>query len=546
MMPLPTGGQPWPPRELDLVTARLDVWSAWYSGDPDRLSLLYGGTLGGDPGRPIGSPDVDMRGWRGWLTRLKQRWFWGTQTPANESRTKLHLPLAGDIAETSAALLFGEPPSFTVDDKATQARIDEFVEDGLHADLLEAAEVCAGLGGVYLRVCWAREVRDRPWLSAVHPDCAIPEWRYGRLRAVTFWQVVARDGNEVWRHLERHEPGDGDATAVILHGLYKGSDRDLGKPQPLTARPETTGLPPRVDTGIRDGIAAVYVPNMRPSRVWRDVPEGAHLGRADIAGTEGLMDSLDEVYSSLMRDIRLAKGRLIIPESFLQSQGQGQGAVWDSEQELIYPVAALLRPDAQGGMPLLAQQFDIRVQEHLDAAQELQDKIVRSAGYAAQTFGAAGDVAVTATEVAARERRSLTTRDRKITYWLPALAQAMHALLQVDVHEFKSKVKPDRPMVEFPDAVSEEPSALAQTAQLLRAAEAASTETLVRMVHPDWEKEDVDAEVKRIEDEAPAPEIVPGSGVGMGPAGPGTPGEDDDEDRPDGPPPARKREASER
>lgn len=523
-MPLPPGGGAWPPRELDLVTARLDVWSAWYSGDPDRLSYLYGGSLAGDPGRPIGYPDPPLRGWRGWLGRLASRWFWGIQTPENEKRTKLHLPLAGDIAATGAEILFGEPPTFTAEQDAAQQAIDDLVEDGLLSDLLEAAEVCGGLGGVYLRNCWddsADSPRKRPWISAVHADCAVPTWRYGRLAAVTFWKVVKREGNEVWRHLERHEPG------VILHGLYKGSEGDLGKQAPLAASDATKHLRDAVQTGIKDGLTAGYVPNMRPARVWRDVPEGAHLGRADYAGLEGEMDALDEVWSALMRDIRLAKGRMFIPESMLQSQGNGQGATFDSEAEYLYPINALIGPNPQGGLPITAQQFAIRVDEHLRTGQALQDQIVRSAGYSAQTFGSVGGdaqaPAQTATEVDSKSRRSDITRDRKITYWTPQLVERLRIHLELCARFFGDKVTPERPTVEFGDRASESPAQLAQTAQLWMAAEAASLQTRVQYIHPDWDAQQVEAEVKRIQDESAPPEIVPGSdSAGMGPdSGPG-------------------------
>lgn len=527
-MPLPEGGGTWPPKHLDPVTARLHVWSAWYSGDPDRLSELYGGTLAGDPGQPLGGPLApDRPGWRGKIGRTLARWFWGTQTPPNERRTKLHLPLASDIAATSADLLFSEPPTLKAadGDEATQKALDDLIEDGLHADLLEAAEVCAGLGGVYLRNCWddgENPIRDRPWISAVHADCAVPTWRYGRLVAVTFWQVVHRDGNDVWRHLERHEQG------VILHGLYKGGERDLGKKVPLTAHEATKGLRDAVPTGLTKGLTAGYVPNMRPARVWRDVPQGAHLGRADFAGLEGPMDALDEVYSALMRDIRLAKGRLLIPETMLQSQGKGQGATFDSEAEFLYPVNSLMSPNPQGGLPVMAQQFAIRVTEHLQSAQALQDQIVRSAGYSTQTFGSVngegGQVAQTATEVDSRTRRSDITRDRKITYWKPELAERIRVHLELCKTKFNDSVIPERPTVVFGERASETPAQLAQTAQLLRAAEAASTETLVRTVHPDWDDPQIEEEVARIREEStPAELTAPDPVAGMGATGSGAP-----------------------
>ncbi|MCL4293905.1 MAG: capsid protein, partial [Acidimicrobiia bacterium] len=75
------------------------------------------------------------------------------------------------------------------------------------------------MGGVYLRTVWDTQVADHPMLDVVHADRAVPEFRWGRLVAVTFWRTLTADraAAVVWRHLERHEPG------VIFHGLFEGS-----------------------------------------------------------------------------------------------------------------------------------------------------------------------------------------------------------------------------------------------------------------------------------------------------------------------------------
>src|SRR5690606_2252269 len=112
------------------------------------------------------------------------------------------------------------------------------------------------------------------------------------------------------------------------------------------------------------------------------------------------------------------------------------------------------------------------------------------------------DAAVTATEITARERRSMTTRGRKILRWRPALAQLVEALLAVDQHVFGGSIVPQRPTVEFDDSVQEDPLTLANTADVLRRAQAASTDTLVRMVHPEWDDTQVQEEVDRIQQEA--------------------------------------------
>ncbi|MFF9197331.1 phage portal protein [Streptomyces sp. NPDC014779] len=496
-MPLPSGNQQWPPAALDSVRDKLTVWDAWYCGDPNALAAVYGGQGGTDPGG-TGFFSSERGGWRAAVGRTLQRWFWGQPTPSGEQRSKLHVPVASDIARTSADLLFSEPPTVKGPDDTTTKRLGELVDDGLHGTLLEAAELAAALGGVYLRVVWDRETYPAPWLDAHPASNAVPEWQWGRLSAVTFWRVLEADGDRVIRHLERHEPG------FILHGLYEGSRDNLGTKVPLTDHAATAGIARALTSGdaIATGITqltAVYVPNMRPNRLWRGNPAAAHLGRPDIAGTEPLLDALDEVYSSWMRDIEIGKGRIIVPGAYLESNGPGEGASWDPDRRVYSPLNLL--PRSGDGATIEAVQFQIRVTEHRDTAQDLLEQILRSAGYSTQTFGEQGDAAVTATEVVSRNRMSFTTRNRKIVYWRPALDTAVETLLAIDKVVFGTNVTVGPPTIEFGDSISEDPKTLAETAELLNRAEATSRDTLVRMLHPDWEDEQVEAEVDRILEE---------------------------------------------
>jgi len=153
---------------------------------------------------------------------------------------------------------------------------------------------------------------------------------------------------------------------------------------------------------------------------------------------------------------------------------------------------------------LTLQQFAIRHAEHEATALNLVGRIVTTAGYSQQTFGLTGDVAATATEVTARERKSLITRDKKIKYIRPRLAEILQALLKVaNAQGFKWKVDPSKPLtVNFPDAVQQDPASLAQTLALLETARAASTKTKVQLLHPEWEESEVDKEVAAILKEA--------------------------------------------
>jgi hypothetical protein len=165
-------------------------------------------------------------------------------------------------------------------------------------------------------------------------------------------------------------------------------------------------------------------------------------------------------------------------------------------------------------------QFAIRWEEHARTAEQLVRKAIETGGYSAQTFGLTDDGgAVTATEVTAKERRSMVTRDRKGRYWRPAVRHMAHVLLALDAAIFSSGITPAAPLVEFGDGVSEDPHEVADTLSLLEQAKAASVETKVRMLHPEWDETAVREEVQRIKDEGAMGPLADPTQVGTVPPG---------------------------
>lgn len=509
-MPLPANGTPWPPKALTGIADRLAEWSAWYEGTPEGLREVYQRGTTARFAVDINRPAQ----YRGGVAGAIARFWWGRpiETTGEAQRVdQLHVPIAADLCQASADLLYAEPPTFTVADTGTQERLERLVDDGLHTVLATGAELGAALGGRYHRVTWDRTVHpDRPFLTTVDADAALPEFRWDQLIAVTFWHVLEREtGGKVVRHLERHEL-DTAGNGLVLHGLYEGTANDLGRALPLTEHPVTAplataiGADGAITEGRTPGLLVEYVPNQRPQRRWRHHPIGRSLGRSDLDGVEGPMDALDEAYSSWMRDLRLAKSRIFIPDYMLQAGKPGQGASFDLDREVYVPVKSAAPED--GDATITLNQFTIRVEEHQRTCQELTEVILRSAGYSAQTFGEATDGAsMTATEVSARERRSYLTRDRKIRLERPAVARLVEKLLSVDAAVFGTKVVAERPAVTFGDAVQESPLLLAQTVQAMDVARAASIETKVRTLHPDWTDEQVITEVEALKGEQGAP-----------------------------------------
>jgi hypothetical protein len=534
-VPLPEKDTPWPPISPEVRTA-LEDWAAWYSANPNKIADRYywrTTRIGQYGQQPVNRPSQYRRG----LVGAVARFFWGEPTPWGEKRIKIHVPLAGDLARTSAALLFSEPPTLKAPDPkasgatALQERLEQLQETGLNRTLLTAGQRASALGGVYLRTVWDDAISERPWIDSVRADAAAPEMRAGTLMAVTFWTVIAVDGTKVVRHLERHERG-----GLILHGVYEGSTDNLGKKlddSALAAFPETKGLQANRQLAIGSRQMTVsYAPNTADNRDWCDIPGGAHwLGLSDFQGSEGLLDALDETYTSWMRDIRLAKSRIIVPQGYLTNNGPGQGMSFEDRD--VY--SGLNIPPTEQGASITLNQFAIRHAEHKATCEELRDQIIRNAGYNTGSFGedSAGK-ALTATEVKAKDARSEATRAAKSEAFAVAVPDIVETLLALEASGLfpgLPSVDVERPVMRFADSIAPDLLVLAQTSAALRTAEAASTETLVALTNPNMPAEEQAAEVRRIHAEngraITAPDQQGGDGADFpgdsgapGPAGP--------------------------
>ena len=257
------------------------------------------------------------------------------------------------------------------------------------------------------------------------------------------------------------------------------------------------------------GLFVRYIPNIRPNRRHK----GYH-GRSDLQGIEPLLDSLDETYTSWMRDIRLGQARIIVERQYLESMpGEPQTGSWfNLDREMFTPMELGDPNDVDHGITPI--QFDIRTQDHYDTCMAIREEAVVSAGYSPQTFMPRFEgTAESGTARRMRERKCFSTTGKKERYIRQPFSEMMEILLFLDKTVFGRPTPVLQPRMNFSDAAGEGPREMAETAGILAGAQAASTQTLVTMVHPDWSEEEIDAEVARILEEkrATVPDLfVPG------------------------------------
>ena len=503
-MPFPKPGTDWPPTDYKVWYTKMVEWGAWYSGDPMELVRLYSSSL--------------------YHPNTEQGRFWA-RTEAEERVGVVHLPAAGDIASMSANLLFSETPEFKYEkDRPGGDRITDFIrENGVLSLLLEGSEIAAALSGVFLKLDIDPEVTKLPILSVVTPLQAIPYFRRGRLWEVLFFRVVKEENDRVWRLFELRKRED--EQLVIQYKLYQGGSDKVGREVDIASIDETATLGLEDISYEIDGLGCVYVPNMRPNRLM----PGSPLGINDYHGSITLLDSLDFAWTSWMRDIELGMAQILVDEELLEkpnapgellTQTGRQARARFNKLEKAF-IKLNLSPWKLGGesgvKPIEQVQFELRVEEHMKTCESLLWQIVTQCGYSPQTFGLGiSGRAESGTALRIRERKSLLTREKKSRYWQPTLAALFSQMQQLDL---KSNLAPKHYDIQevdvvLGDSIIPDPRENSEVIRNLDQAKAVSTYTKVVMLHPDWTKEDIEAEVQRILDD---------QGAGLAPFGAGIP-----------------------
>ena len=474
-MPLPYENSEWLPKEWKCIYNKYYEWAAWYSSDVESIINLYS-------------------------DHLNQPYLPGNQlrqaSLAKEIQTYLFVPIAADISSTSANMLFSEQPMIRIPDAytdnpsssatATQERLDQILNDGmLYTKLLEAAESASALGGVFLKPNWDIDFKSIPIIDVIQADHAVPNFQWGFLKDVYFFKDIAEDKNHIWRLLEYHTKGQ------VENVLYKGKQNSIGVRVPLTQLAATELIQDVIPTGI-DDLMVRYIPNLKPNKRYR----GSGLGNSDYQGNEGLFDSINQTYTSWIKEIKLGQARLIVPEQWLQRKN-GEFS-FNADQEIF--TALDIDPLSAKGMGIDQVQFNLRVQEHKDTVNQLVLQAITDSGYSPQSFGLSiAGAAESGTALNIRERKSIITTGKKQIFFKQALQDLLEMLLDIDKRVFKTpNVEVIKPTVEFQDSLSFDLGAVSGTIDTLNRAQAISIRVKVQMAHPDWDKLAIDNEVATI------------------------------------------------
>jgi len=397
---------------------------------------------------------------------------------------------APEIAvRTLASFLFGEPA--TIKSESAQDEIDLLVEENhLHSTNQEAAVSCAVEGEIYYKVDWDEEISDYAIIHTVPAALSFPLFRYGRLIEIAFVCELADEKAEkehkVVRHVEIRLMG------TILHRVFLGTKDTLGVEVDPAGYEDTYNLPEELDTGIDDTLVR-HVPFWRASYD----PHGLSVFR----GKESLIEAMHALYSQDQHDAEMAKRRIAISNAYLKRDRRGR-PTFDRQLdvfELSDEAAGAIGAESKPVHPIEFTDSTIMGQR---IAQRF-DEFLLSCGIAPQSAGR--DVSGTAESGTARKLAQSLTIQTVATagrYFSPAIRDIVTLALEIgSKHLNRPAAAEPGVQVTLADGFAADPREDSEIIRSLSEAQAISLETKVKMVHPEWDDQEVQKEVDRIQEE---------------------------------------------
>jgi hypothetical protein len=259
-----------------------------------------------------------------------------------------------------------------------------------------------------------------------------------------------------------------------------------------------------------EGLLVEFVPNDLPNPLDTTVPTGRSL----FQGCETLFDGLDEAMASWMRDIELAKARILASSEMLTPVASGGGILgglfggrgnttpakaFDVDAKVFVPLNMPVEDGDGKPAPIQLIQPEIRFEAHERTVLQWIEQIISRCGFAPQTFGMHVEGQLSGTAMRRRAEKSYRTRDRQRRYLRPALESIAYTLMLLNKVLNPGAPKPDKmPTLVWREADQADPLEMASVIELLARARAGSREVLVRMAHPEWDNTQVDEEVARL------------------------------------------------
>ena len=452
------------------------------------------------------------------------------------SRTYKYDPLPELISGAFANLLFGEDVVVTAAATGDQVNVDRIEEaSDLGAELWRAQDTSSSEGEIWGRIVSRPDLLDAPQIAFSSRRDVVPLYVGAKLVAVAFVtdyveQASANDSRPLIRRLfEIHAEGE------IVNVLYEGTPDTLGPKVDLSRVDELEDVDEETTTGLP----------MLAARVRNRVGPSVTLGRSDFEPIEDFLFDLNESVAIAAENARLtAKKRAIVSGALTSSGAPEPSAGVDLGDGSIQPVEPTVDLGADvlvsngldgelgrdGGGPFKVLEYQFDAEALIAHKRDLITSAVTRIGPTPQFVGISlGSDGQAESGTALRVRLFPTSgagrgrlRPWKVGLpWLMMLAQLVDASPEPIGFGRSYTSAGEAPGVKIDANIPEDESELVQRHATAVGAEIESRRTAIKSLRPDWTDQQIDDEIKAIDEDAQSSASRLGLGsFGNGPAGP--------------------------
>ena len=413
-------------------------------------------------------------------------------------------PLGERISQAFSDLLYGEDPVWTAAAEQDQEMLTDMIEENdLPSEFRSAAADASAEGEVWWRVYVDPDESEFPVLEFVSRLDVIPLFRGRKIVAAAFISVLYTQEvvvsemkvTKYWRHIEIQTDGE------TRNLLYEGELGSLGKQVPLESREETADLLEEWKHGL---------PYMLAGRVMNKRGRDFRLGISDYQGIQDHLLDLNEVRVIMAENARMSgKSRMVVPANAIDSEGKvdlGADVIVDEGVEDFGQGTGTSRTG-----PWAVLEYTFQAEQLIAYKNDLVSDAMTRVGLAEQFMGGAKTNEGTATSGTALRTRLIPTTlagSGKGRFWdaeTPRMALALQevsAMPQAQGGCGQTWTEPGTaPSITRSSVLPEDPQEEVDLRIASVAGEVESVETAVRKLNPDWDDDQVEAELTRIRED---------------------------------------------
>lgn len=506
-------------------TRRIYEYKVWSMGNAGSLAWFY----------RTGNANIGMFDYN------KHNYFWAS---APTKRRMVHCGIPSLISTRMSDILFkngvkinavvykntdGESLS---EDKSAEKKLNEFISSTLVGkiklqDNLQTSAVNESWGGhCFLRLSHDSSISAYPILEAFDiTQCEVIKER--KITKAIVFKNWYEYNNKSYRLDEIYSTTEEDGDGCITYNLFT-FEGDKEKEVSLLSIPQTQEMFYVNGSGNEYGISldekqrfvykglkgmlAFEKPNKTPSQEFPNSDYGA----SDYEGAIDYFDSLDEITSANVREIRTNETKRYIPDTMLPTDENGNPLPMDEFCDSFVTVKG--DPDQDATNKIETTQITDKTDSYLAKWKTVLSMICNKAKLSPYSLGITWLEAVGPSADSLRERNKVTIdmRKGKLALWIPLLQDLLLRSLQLttwmqeNVDGIKEKHKADGVpeiditqgnttiQLDFGEYVEDGVSQRITTWGGAKAQRVASTEECIRQIHPDWTESKVNNEVNLI------------------------------------------------